>query len=305
VTDQFATTTTATTLSHLVQTSYDQMVEFALRSQPLYRDFVDKRPAQPAMPGNAVILSLWADVAGNTSAQTEGTDLSSTALSNPTQVTITPSEYADVVTRTRVVDLESFSMIDPAIADIVAYSMADALDKLVAAKVITGTNHITSNAGGIDSTAQAINTLLATDVFSSTHIRYCVSKLRGNNAVPRKGQLYGCTLHPDTSYDLRSETGNAGWRLPHEYTGTYEGAYFIESSRSYTALDGSSSAKIHRTLFFGKQALAEAVVDEPHVVVGPALDKLGRYRHVGWNGIIGWNIYRDAALYRVEHGSTY
>lgn len=313
--DQFATTTTTTTLANIVKTAYDQEVGFALRAQPLYRALVTKRPSQPAMPGSAIVLSLWADIAGNTTALTEGADISSTAMGAPTQVTVTPLEYGDVVTRTKVVDLEAFTQVDPGIANVVAYSMADAMDKLVAAKVITGTNVITSNAGGIDSTAQATNTLTAADIFSSTHVRYCVSKLRGANAIPLRGQLYGCTLHPDTSFDLRSETGGAGWVPFHQYTGTdqvwngeigtYQGAFFIESSRSYNATDGASSAKVNRTLFWGQEALAEAVVDEPHVVIGPPLDKLGRYAHLGWNGIVGWNIYRQAALYRVEHGTTY
>lgn len=38
--------TTTSVMSNLVQTAYDRLVEFALRSEPLFRSIADKRPAQ-------------------------------------------------------------------------------------------------------------------------------------------------------------------------------------------------------------------------------------------------------------------
>ena len=62
--------------------------------------------------------------------------------------------------------------------------------------------------------------------------------------------------------------------------------------------------KVFNTYFAGQQALAEAVAEEPHVVIGPVVDKLMRHRPLGWYSVMGWAIYRDEALYRVETSSS-
>ena len=61
---------------------------------------------------------------------------------------------------------------------------------------------------------------------------------------------------------------------------------------------------VYRTIIAGKQALAEAVAQEPNVVIGPVTDKLLRFRPIGWYGVLGFSLYRQAALYRIENGSS-
>jgi N4-gp56 family major capsid protein len=128
------------------------------------------------------------------------------------------------------------------------------------------------------------------------------------------GSLYACYIHPEVSHDLRAETGSGGFQDLHKYDasenfwpgfiGTFEGAYFIETPRMYNATDGASSARAFRTILTGKQALAEAVAEEPHTVIGPVTDKLMRARPIGWYGVLGWARYREAALYRIESSSS-
>jgi hypothetical protein len=62
--------------------------------------------------------------------------------------------------------------------------------------------------------------------------------------------------------------------------------------------------RVFRTILCGKQALAEAVSQEPGVVIGPITDKLMRFRPIGWYGVLGWSRYREEALYRIESGSS-
>ena len=155
----------------------------------------------------------------------------------------------------------------------------------------------------------------AAATLSSANIRKAVAKLRANKATARKGSLYWAGIHPEVSHDLRAETGSAGWLLPNQYgsaqdriwageIGTYEGAYFVESPRLYSATDGASSAKVYRTILAGQQAMAEAVAEEPHTVIGPVVDKLMRHRPMGWYGVLGFARYREEALYRIESGSS-
>ena len=380
--------TDTSAISGLVQTAYDRYVEFALRSQPMIRAVADKKPVQQAMPGSSVVFSLYNDLSAATSTLTETTDPTAVALSNVDTVSVTLAEYGNAALVTRKLQLFSLSDVDPAVADIIAYNLADSLDIVAQDVLRQGTNVIY---GG---TRTSTATVTASDTIDSADLRKVVAKLRSNKAVPRAGSLYWTGIHPEVSHDLRAETGSVGWRDTHAYTdaslgnlfagtiGTYEGAFFVENPRMFSAKSGAdqtalatasavsgvsgeftivaanaafggkaevgdkisgtgvgASAKItaisvgatnttftvdvansgtvgtntltvtpvtrvFSTLVCGKQALAEAVAQEPGVVIGPVTDKLMRFRPIGWYGVLGWNRYREEALYRIETGSS-
>jgi N4-gp56 family major capsid protein len=387
--------TDSTALAGLVKTAYDRYVEFALRAQPLIRSVADKRPAQQAMPGSSVVFSLYNDLAAATSAlSSETTDPDAVALADVSTVSVSLAEYGNASLVTRKLQLFSLSDVDPAVADIIAFNMADSLDKIAMESLRGGTNVIyASSSTARTSTA----TVTATDTLKAADIRKAVAKLRSNKAVPREGSLYWCGIHPEVSHDLRAETGVGGWNDMHKYAetgsgqfwpgtiGTFEGAYFVETPRMYRGVDGAdqsalattavtvagtsagvtfgvastsviatsaeagdkvsgtgiaSGAKItslitsgstttitvdtahtaavsattvvtvtpvtanYRTILAGKQALAEAVAQEPNVIIGPVVDRLMRFRPIGWYGVLGFARYREAALYRIESGSS-
>ena len=297
----------------LVQKAYDRLVEFALRSQPLLRSVADKRPARQSMPGSSVVFQIYSDLSKATTPLSEQVDPDSVAIGTPTAVTVTLNEYGNAVLTTRKLQLMSLAEVDPAIANIVAFNMADSIDEIVQTELRGGTNVIyASNASGTRATATT--NVTGAHTLKAADIRLAIAKLRAGKAVARKGSLYWCAIHPEVSHDLRAETGSGAWRLPHEYQsnaeiwageiGTFEGAYFIESPRMYNATDGGSSARVFRTLLAGQQALAEAVAEEPHVVIGNVTDKLMRLRPIGWYGVLGFKRYREEALYRIESSSS-
>ena len=383
--------TDSSALAGLVKTAYDRYVEFALRSQPLIRSVADKRPAQQAMPGSSVVFSIYNDLAPATASLSETTDPDAIALSDVTTVSVTLNEYGNASLVTRKLQLFSLSDVDPAVADIIAYNMADSLDRLAMNTLRQGDNVIYG--GSRTSTA----TITSSDTITAANIRKAVAKLRSNKAVPREGSLYWTGIHPEVSHDLRAETGVGGWNDMHKYAetgtgnfwagsiGTYEGAFFVETPRMYRGVDGAdqtalattavtvagasggftlgvasssvvaTSAEagdkisgtgiasgalitslvtagstttitvntahtaavtattvitvtpetpVYRTIIAGKQALAEAVAQEPNVVIGPVTDKLLRFRPIGWYGVLGFSLYRQAALYRIETGSS-
>ena len=366
----------------LVQKAYDRLVEFALRAQPLIRSVADKTPARQSIPGSSVVLQRYVDLTKKTATLTETVDPDAVALATPTYTTITLAEYGNAVLVTRALELFSLADVDPAIANIIAFNMADSIDEVAQTVLRAGDNVLR---GG---TATSTATLASSDVFTSALARKATAKLRANKAIPRKGSLYWAGIHPEVSHDLRAETGVGSWRQPHEYQsndaiwageiGTYEGAFYVESPRLYndkvganrttsgttttaaaasgattlalastsginvgdaimatglttsttyvTAIDGlnvtispavlaatvtSGAAvtitpitKVFNTYFAGQQALAEAVAEEPHVVIGPVVDKLMRHRPLGWYGVLGHAIYRQEALYRIETSSS-
>jgi N4-gp56 family major capsid protein len=387
----------------LVQKAYDRLIEFALRAQPLIRSVADKTPARQSIPGSSVVLQRYVDLTQNTASLTETVDPDAVAMATPTYTTITLVERGNAVLVTRALELFSLADVDPAIANIIAFNMADSLDTVAqnvladraTGSIINGTaNTGTTNVfyGGSATTSSA---LTSSDVFTSAIARKVTAKLRANKAIPRKGSLYWAGIHPEVALDLRAETGVGSWRQPHEYQsneniwagelGTYEGAFYVESPRLFSnktgadrtalattsvtvagtsggttlgvassstiattaqpgdkisgtgiasgalitdiATEGSTSTitvsiahtaavtattvitvtpetKVFNTYFCGQQALAEAVAEEPHVVIGPVVDKLMRHRPLGWYGVLGQAIYRQEALYRVETSSS-
>lgn len=298
-------------MAGLVKAAYDRYVEFALRSQPLFRNLADKRPVQQAMPGSSVVFSLYQDLAAATSTLTETVDPNAVAISDVNTVTVTLNEYGNTVLNTRKLGEFAFSDVDPAVANIVAYNMADSIDKIVVNTLIAGTNVLYAGTGNT-----ATSGVAAGDDIEGGLIRQAVAKLRAANAVPRDGMLYACYMHPEVAHDLRSETGALAFEDVRKYTdpnvgnilnavtGVYGGAYVVETPRAYSATDGTSSAKVYRTIIAGQQALAEATAVEPGVVIGPVVDKLMRFRPVGWYSLQGWARYREASLYRIESTSS-
>ena len=375
----------------LVQKAYDRLLEFALRSEPLIRSVADKRPARQAIQGSTVVLQKYVDLDAVTGTLTETVDPDAVALTTPTSVTVTLNEYGNAVLVTRALELFSLADVDPAIANIIAYNLADSVDKVAMTTLRSGTNNIF--AGNATSTA----TIDAADTLDSADIRRAVAKLRSNKAKGRRGSAYWTGIHPEVSHDLRAETGDLGWRYPQSQSaensnkiwageiGEYEGAFFIESSRLFNAKTGAdqtaltttavtvagtsagftfgvassaviatraevgdkisgtgvgTSAKITAittsgstttftvdvansaavtvsttitvtpvtrvfdTIACGSQAMAEAVAEEPHVVIGNVTDKLMRFRPMGWYGVLGFAVYRDEALYRITSGSS-
>jgi N4-gp56 family major capsid protein len=372
----------------LVQQAYDRLLEFALRSEPLIRSVADKTPARQSIPGSTIVLQKYVDLAKSTSALSETTDPDAVALSTPETVSITLNEYGNSVLVTRALELFSLADVDPAIANIIAFNLADSIDDVAMTTLRGGTNKIF---GG---TRTSTATVTASDTIDSADVRKVVAKLRSNKAVARKGSLYWAGIHPEVSHDLRAESSSGqGWLLPNQYgssqdriwageIGNYEGAYYIESPRLYSSKSGAdqtalstspavsgasgaftivvangafggraevgdkisgtnvgSSAKItaisvgatnttltvdvansgtvgtntltvtpvtrvFNTIICGQQAMAQAVAEEPHVVIGPVVDKLMRHRPMGWYGVLGFARYREEALYRIETGSS-
>jgi N4-gp56 family major capsid protein len=271
---------------NLVQTAYDRLVEFALRSMVQYRAVVDKRPAQQSMPGSSVVFNIYQDLNRVLTPLNETVDPDAVSVPSTNTVTVTLNEWGNAALVTRKLRLFSLSDVDPGIADIIAYNMVDSLDILIRNIADVGSNAIYENAGdmliGAPGTTAGVT---ATDTFKSRDARAAVTRLRTSNALPRMDELFISYIHPDVSYDLRSESDPAAWRPPHEYSaakniwagaiGSYEGAEYVETPRASQA-DNAGGVPVYKTLFFGRQALAEAVAEEPHVIVGPVVDKLMR-----------------------------
>ena len=238
--------TTTSSISNLVTAAYDQYVRMALRSIPVMRSLADVKPVQQAMPGSSVVFSIYSDLAQATSTLTESSDVSSIALGNPSQVTVTLAEYGSAVSTTKKLNLTSFNDVDSALADIIAYNAADSIDNVVGQVLCAGTNVIYAN-GPSGTVPTASSAVLPVDTITTADIRNAVVTLRTNKALPRIGELYAAYLHPRQSADLRAESGTGGFQELTKYVertpftagavGVLEGAFVVETPRVLNGLN--------------------------------------------------------------------
>jgi N4-gp56 family major capsid protein len=301
------TLTGTSAISNLVQTAYDQYVRMALRSIPVMRALADVKPVQQAMPGSSVVFSIYSDLAQATTTLTEASDVSSIALGNPNQITVTLNEYGSAVTTTKKLNMTSFNDVDAALADIIAYNAADSIDAVVASVLTSGTNIIYAG------TATTTNGITSAMKMSVQDIREAVTELRTNKALPRIGELYAAYLHPRQTADLRAETGTGGFQQLTQYVdrtpfvagavGVIEGAFVVETPRVPFAAN-SGSVNVYKAVVAGREALAEAQGQDISTVVGPQIDALRRYHTIGWYYFGGFNLLRTSALYQIQSAAT-
>ena len=302
------TSTTVTSVANLVQTAYDQYVRMALRSIPVMRSIADVKPVQQAMPGSSVVFSIYSDLSAVTSTLVETADVSSIALGNPSQVTVTLQEFGSAVTTTKKLNLTSFNDVDAALANIIAYNAADSIDQVVASVLTSGSNAIYAG-----TTATSTDSIAAADTITVANIREAVVQLRTNKALPRIGELYAAYLHPRQSADLRAETGTGGFQELSKYVdrtpfvagavGVIEGAFVVETPRVPFAAN-TNSVNVYNAVIAGREALAEAMAQDITTVIGPEIDALRRFRTIGWYYFGGFNRLREAALYRIESAAS-
>lgn len=303
-------TTQISGLGNLVVNAYDTYVRAALRSLPVMRSVADLRPVSMTNPGTTLKFAVYDNLTAATTALTETSDVTPVALGNPSQVTVTVTEYGNAVEQTEKVNLAAFSDIDTMIGDAIAFNAADTLDKLVATALIGGT--VVKYGGSRTSTG----TLTASDVLSTTMLRKAQTALLEANAQPRVGDLYTLFIHPRQAFDLRAETGSGGFVDIHKYTtenvgnlltgtiGVLEGFQVVQTTRVPSAAEGASSATVYKAVAVGKEALLEANVYDVQTVIAPQIDILRRKSALGWKYFGGWGIFRDAAVCRLETGAS-
>jgi N4-gp56 family major capsid protein len=309
--------------SNLVTMAYDKLIEINLRAVPQFRTIADKKVADPTHRGSSIRFQFYNDIAATDIASatlTETVDPDAVALPATTTLDVAQTELGRVVIPTRKLSLMSLSDVDPWVANAVSFNMAKTIDNGVAAVLDGGNNVVRVAAGAVTSSYEGVgsvaakNTITTTDKINSNALRTAVTKMRVGNVVPRFGAYFVSYIHPEVAADLRTETGNNVWRTPHDYQaignlmagelGAWEGIRFIETPNMTNTQSGAgtggSQARVYNTYVMGAQALAEAVWKEPGIEFGNVVDKLNRFRPVGWHGILNWSVFRQAALVRVE-----
>ncbi len=304
------------------QAAYDRMAYFALRSELLFDQAADVQASNQTMPGSSVIFTIFSELAVASTPLTETSDVDPVAMAD-SNVTVSLTEYGNTINTTAKLRGTAFLDVDAAAANLIGYNAGNSMDTVVREVLAGGTNVVYGGGGSSDETSRTA--IEAEDIIEANDIRKVTAALRGANVSPWSGYYIGF-IHPDVSYDLRRETGNASWNAPHVnmdtaniYTGeigTFESVRFIETPRTKVranASDGAGAAgniDVYDTYIMGRQALAKAYsfVDGngpvPSVRRGPVVDSLMRFNPIGWYWLGGYGRFREASLRRIESASS-
>ena len=304
------------------QAAYDRLAYFALRSEMLFDQAADVQATNQAMPGSSVIFTIFSELAAATSTLSETADLTPATMGD-SQVTVTLAEYGNTIATTAKLRGTAFLDVDAAAANLIGYNAGDSMDQVVREVLAAGTNVAYGGGGSTDPSSRV--TVQAEDIIEANDIRKQTAALRAANVATFNGYYMGY-IHPDVSYDLRRETGNASWNAPHVAVdtmniyngeiGTFESVRFIETPRAKVFTDASNGTSttgkvdVYCTHIMGRQALAKAYsqIDGngvvPKVVRGPVVDSLMRFNPIGWYWLGGYGRFREASLRRVESSSS-
>jgi len=307
---------------HLNQTAFEKLAYFALRPELYYDRFAEVEATNATNPGDTHTFTIFADLAAATSPLSETTDVTPVALSD-SQVSVTMAEYGNAVVTTAKLRATSFINVDPVAANAVGFNAGISIDSVCRNTLQAGTNVIYATGGATDPSSRT--TVQVEDTLAANDVRQVVAQLRGANVPTINGSYVGF-IHPDVSYDFRSATDASAWRTPANYVdpsgiyngeiGTFENVRFMEFSRAplfANASNGSGAAgniDVYGTIIMGRQALAKAVANaagygaQPTIVYGNVTDVLKRFQPVGWKHFVGYGVFRQEALRRIESSSS-
>ena len=318
----FYAATTGTSQLTTDQVAFEKLAYFALRPELYFDQFADVQATNATNPGASIKFTIFNDMAAVTSALSETEDVTPVAMSD-SQVTVTLAEYGNATVTTAKLRASSFLPVDPVAANAVGYNAGLSIDT-IASNVLKAGDNVIYATGGTD-TASARIDMDVDDTLTAKDVRRAVAQLRGANVPTINGNYVGF-IHPDVSYDLRGITDASGWRDSYKYTnamplyngeiGMFEGVRFMESARApifTNAFNGAGAAGTgdsYATLIMGAQALAKGISlggeygAQPTIVYGNITDLLKRFRPVGWKHFVGYGVFRQAALRRIESASS-
>ena len=293
-----ANETTTTSVSNQVQTGYNLVADFALRSIPIFDQFASVKTAD-TNEGDSITFHRWVDLPDTVTPLNEVTDVTPVALSSST-FAVTPLEYGSVTVTTAKV--RSDTMLPGFSADqvnLVARTMATTIDTLARTAMETSTQEEFIG-------QSSLAAITATDILTADEVRQQHANAVTADVAPL-GSDYCWVIHPHMSYDLKSETGDGAWIAPAQYVNTdkvynneigkFGGFKFVESNRCLLSADaGAGTVDAYWNYIFGDDAVAKAVSTPAGLVQGPVTDYLMRLVPLGWYAYLGYGIFRNEAM---------
>ncbi len=307
------------------QTAYDLRAWYSLRPELYYDDFADVQSTDESIRGKSVTFTIVNDLPIQSTALTDGTDVTPIAMSD-SQINVVLAEYGASLVTSAKMRGTTFIDIDPVVANLIGFNAGVSVNDIARAALSAGTNVMYASGLGATTLNTAVTArtgLTASNTLGSIDIRVAVARLSSMNAQ-RFGNLYTGFIHPDLVADLMGETISGsqvqGWTAANVYStpdaikngeiGSYLGVRWIVTPTAPVYQGGGSgSTNVYGTFVAGRQSLAKAYSKAPgfgpmpHVFPGPVTDYLKRLQPTSWYWLGQYSQFRAAALIRIESES--
>ena len=226
------------------------------------------------------------------------------------KVNLQPLEYGNVVTTTKLANLQTGGKADRAAARMVGINMGRTQDKLALLAADASTNIIY---GG---NATSTITIDATDVMAAATMNAAYNKLARASVPGLANGDYIAIMHDDVIHDIRDGSGAGTWQDVHKYAlpdsvlrnevGMFRGFRVIRDNHATVSVDAGAggTVDVYKSYFMGFNALGKAVGQEPGMVISGPFDKLQRFVNMGWLGCFKYGIIEPDALWIVESASS-
>ena len=262
--------TTSTTLSDSQITIFDEAVIISGQEMDIIDAFVDYGRD---VPGVGIEFTIYSKLPNATTPLTDGTDVTSILLDD-NKVSITPREYGNAVTTTKLANIHTAGKADLAAAKVVGINKVSTKEALGIAELESGINTIVAGTAG---------------TLSKLDLRAARTALK-NNGIPTFGGRYIAFVNPDQVSDIADDIINIAKYTSYEMAtngvyGQVEGFTIIEHP-------GITSGTV---VCFGEGYLGKGQSLPADTTIVDGTDKLGRTRHYGWFGIFEYALVNQDA----------
>lgn len=247
----------------------------------------------------SITIPKYARLGLATTPLTETDDLVSAALAD-TGITLTPAEYGNVVTTTKLANLQTGGKADLAAAQLVGINHGSTMDKLACLAL-----DASSNGYVIGGTAEG--SVTGSQVASDVFLNYFYNKLARAN-IPMVNGAYVMVAHDDVIADLREATGAGSWTDVTKYAapgetlmnevGMYKGFRVVRNNNAtFADQTGAGTVDLYNSYFFGFNALGKATSQPGRMVATGPFDKLARFVNLGWYEVSQYKIIDTDAVW--------
>jgi N4-gp56 family major capsid protein len=231
-------------------------------------------------------------------------DVTSEAMSD-SAVIITPQEYGNVVTTTKLANLQTGGMADRAAARLVGINAGRTQNKLATLAMDVSSNIL--YAGGHAATID----ITGADTVDGSLMGLAYNKLARKNVPGLAGGDYFFIAHDDVIQSIREQSGANSWIDAHKYAlpesllsnevGMYKGFRVIRDNLStIQSAAGAGGIDVYNSYAVGFNALGVAVSQDVEMRATGPFDKLSRFVNMGWHACWNFKIIEADALVKIE-----
>ena len=263
--------TLKTTLDASQVTIYDQAVRI---SGMAYEGLDNFANVMESIDGAAVDFTYYSDLAVADTALTDGTEATAVAMSD-SKVTITPKEYGNVITTTRLANTSTAGKADLGAAKLVGRNKGETVASQFIATLSAGTNATAAATAG---------TLAKGD------LRKAFEKLE-TARIGKFGTRYVAFCHPSQVSDIKDDYNGIV-----QYTDAERALSGVVGELEGFTIVSHPLVAAGTVVCFGQDAMAKAWNIVPDTTIIDGNDNLGRTRHYGWYGIYEYGILDQNAI---------